>query len=187
MALQDRIRKLTYDDYVLIPDDGKRHEILDGEHYVSPAPTLWHQYLLLDLGSRLHVFVKIHRLGRVYAAPADVVFSRHDVVQPDLLFISRERLKIAREANVQGAPDLVIEILSKSTRRLDEGIKLRRYEYFGVREYWMVNDFRKTVTVYRWIDGAFQLRPELSAAAGDILTTPLLPGLAIPLAELFAA
>jgi Uma2 family endonuclease len=187
MALQDRIRKLTYDDYVLIPDDGNRHEILDGEHYVSPSPKRFHQRLVGRLFKRLEALVNRLGLGEVYLSPFDVVLSANDVVQPDLFFLSRERSEISTEDNLQGAPDLVIEILSESTRRLDEKIKLQRYERFGAREYWIVNGIRKVITIYRWIGDDFQRQPELSAAAGDVLTTPLLPGLAIPLAELFAA
>src|SRR5436305_9026054 len=143
MALQDRIRKLTYDDYVLIPDDGKRHEILDGEHYVSPSPSLGHQRLVARLFRWLDGFVHPRELGEVLFAPLDVLLSWKDVVQPDLLFISRERAEISTEKNVQGAPDLVIEVLSKSTWNLDQDVKLQRYERFGVREYWLVDRFRK--------------------------------------------
>ncbi len=187
MALPDRIRKLTYDDYVLIPDDGKQHQILDGEHYVSPSPSRWHQRLVLRLIRWLDGFVLRHDLGEIFVSPLDVLLSWNDVVQPDLFFISKERSEISTEENVLGAPDLVIEILSPKTRKLDEGVKLQRYERFGVREYWMIDGFRKGVTVCRPIDGAFQRLPVLSAAAGDVLTIPLLPGLEIPLAELFRA
>ncbi|MEA2600432.1 MAG: hypothetical protein QOF89_1424 [Acidobacteriota bacterium] len=187
MALQDRVRKLTYDDYVLIPDDGKRHEILDGEHHVSPSPSPFHQRLVARLFRWLDGFVFPRGLGEILFAPLDVVLSWNDVVQPDLLYISRERAEISTEKNIQGAPDLVVEVLSERTRHLDEGTKLRRYDQLGVEEYWIVNGFQRTVTVCRRIDGDFRRLPELSAAAGDILTPPLLPGLAIPLAELFAA
>ena len=185
MAVQDRIRKLTYDDYARIPDDGKRHEIIDGELYVTPSPFRPHQGLSIELGSRLHLFVKSHRLGRVYPAAFDVILSKHDIVQPDLMFISNERAGIVTERNVQGAPDLVIEILSESTRRFDEGIKLHLYECSGVLEYWMFNTSRKITRVYRQTPEGFRLVAELSAEAGDVLTTPLLPGLEIPLSEIF--
>jgi Uma2 family endonuclease len=188
MALHDNyIRKLTYDDYVLIPDDGQRHEIIDGEHYVSPAPSLPHQDLVTELAGWLRPFAKRNGLGRVLVAPTDVLLSKHDVVQPDLLFISKEKEK-ARTASgkrIEGAPDLAIEVLSESTRRLDEEIKLDLYDHAGVLEYWMFNSARKTVRVYRRKNGRLDLAAELSAAAGDILTTPLLPGLEIPLVEVF--
>jgi Uma2 family endonuclease len=185
MALHDLARKLTYEDYALIPEDGQRHEIIDGEHYVSPAPYLPHQDLLVELTLRLGGFVKAHRLGRFLIAPADVLLSVHDIVQPDLFFISNERAAIAQEKNVQGAPDLVVEILSKGTRRLDERIKLEAYDRCGVREYWLFDRFRKGVQVWDRTDGGFRQRPFLSAAAEDVLTSPLLPGFELPLAEVF--
>jgi Uma2 family endonuclease len=186
MAIQDAIRrKLTYEDYALFPEDGQRHEILDGEHYVTPAPFTRHQVVSLELATALHLFVKERGLGQILTAPVDVLLSRQDVAQPDLIFISNERAAIVTEKNIQGAPDLVIEILSDSTRRRDEGIKRERYERLGVREYWLVDPARATVQILR-LDGE-HLRPvaHLTAAAGDVLTSPLLPGLEIQLPKIF--
>jgi Uma2 family endonuclease len=185
MALHDLPRKLTYDDYVLIPEDGQRHEILDGEHYVSPAPLTRHQNVSSNLHTELGPFIKLHRLGKLLAAPTDVVLSPYDVAQPDLLFISNERLGIVTEANVQGAPDLVVEVLSKKTQRRDEGLKREIYERYGVREYWTFNPDRNSARVYRRMGNRLRLVTELSAAAGDVVTTPLLPGFEVRLAEIF--
>jgi Uma2 family endonuclease len=188
MALPDRIRKLTYDDYALLQDDGQRHEIIDGEHYVTAAPFLPHQELSVELTLQLGAFVKRHRLGRVYHAPCDVVLSKHDVVQPDLLFISSERLGIAADKkSVKGAPDLVVEILSDRTRKLDEEIKLDLYERSGVKEYWVVDPQRRVVQVFRRAGDGLRLAADLSAAGGGVVTTPLLPGFELSLVELFAA
>lgn len=179
MAIRDAARrKLTYEDYVLFPEDGQRHEIIDGEHYVSPAPTPKHQRVSMRLSSRLHVFAEENRLGEVLAAPTDVLLSRHDILQPDILFISNQRSRIITEKNIQGAPDLVVEILSESTRKLDEKIKLARYELLGVSETWIVDPLADRVHVFRQ-DGKSVL------SVGDVLTTPLLPGLEIPLRYLF--
>lgn len=186
MALHDLARKLTYEDYVLIPEDGQRHEIIDGEHYVSPAPYLSHQRLAFRLTLSVGGFIEANRLGLFFFAPVDVLLSIHDIVQPDMFFISNERAAIAKEQNVQGAPDLAIEILSKGTRRLDERIKLEAYERCGVREYWLFDRFRKGVQVWKRADGGgFRPCPFLSATAGDVLTSPLLPGFELPLAEIF--
>lgn len=186
MALHELPRKrLTYEDYVLIPDDGKRHEIIDGEHYVTAAPFVRHQRLVLRLALSLGGHVKEHRLGEVLLAPTDIVLSPHDIVQPDLLFISNERSAIVEEKNIQGAPDLVIEILSESTRRLDQVIKREAYERWGVLEYWMFNPRRKDTDVWERTAEGLLRRKSLLTAAGDVLTTPLLPGLEIPLAEIF--
>ena len=178
--------RLTYDDYVLIPEDGQRHEIIDGEHYVSPAPTLKHQEVLLELSLALGNFIKAHRLGKLYMAPVDVVLSFYDVVQPDLVFISKERLHILTRKNIQGGPDLAIEILSDGTRRVDEGIKHSTYERFGVKEYWLVDPDQETVAVHRLEGGQFRKITDLATGKGDVLVTPLLPGLEIRLAEIFS-
>ncbi|HKI05442.1 MAG TPA: Uma2 family endonuclease [Thermoanaerobaculia bacterium] len=186
MALADLRRKLTYEDYVHFPDDGKRHEIMDGEHYVSPAPLLRHQRISMRLTVRLMPFIEQNGFGELFAAPADVLLSLHDVLQPDLFYVSTQRARIVTEQNVQGAPDLVIEIFSPSTRRVDEGIKLDRYDLLGVEEYWMLNPVLNTAKIYRRDGNRLVLVAELSAVAGDVFTTPLLPGLEIPLAEIFA-
>lgn len=186
MALRDPIRrKLTYEDYLLFPEDGNRHEILDGEHCVSPAPGPRHQIVVGELMGWLVPFVRQRRLGRFLPAPLDVLLDRHDIVQPDLLFISTANLKILTEKNVQGAPDLVVEVLSDSTRKRDEGIKLERYELLGVQEYWVVDPKQEEARIYRRSGERLQQVAELSAAERDLLTSPLFPGLEIPLFEIF--
>ncbi len=183
MALHDPTVRLTYEDYVLIPEDGRRHEIIDGERYVSAAPFLPHQDLVLWLGAEFLSFLKGRGLGKVYVAPVDVLLSPYDVVQPDVVFVSQERSSILTRNKIQGAPDLLVEILSDSTRKLDEGVKLRRYERFGVREYWLIDPRRESVRIYRLTDSGFQ--PVARLAKGDALSTPLLPGLAISVADMF--
>ncbi|HVR98525.1 MAG TPA: Uma2 family endonuclease [Thermoanaerobaculia bacterium] len=186
MAVRDTIhRKLTYEDYVLIPEDGLRHEILDGEHYVSPAPLLEHQDAAGFIYATLYFFVVERGLGRAYIAPVDVRFSDHDIVQPDVLFVSKERSGILRRHDVKGVPDLVVEVLSDSTRRIDEGIKRRLYEVAGVLEYWLVSLQDRTVRVYRRAGDGFSPAATLSAEAEDMLTTPLLPGLEIRVSRIF--
>jgi Uma2 family endonuclease len=185
MALHDLpAKKLTYEDYLLIPEDGKRHEIIDGEHYVSAAPFVRHQRIVLRLALHLGNHVAAHPVGEIFIAPTDVILSPHDIVEPDLLYISNERSSIVEEKNIQGAPDLVIEIHSGSSRRIDRGAKRRAYERWGVLEYWMLDPERKEADVCeRTAKGLLRQRALLSA--GDVLTTPLLPGLEIPLAEIF--
>ena len=132
MAVHDHRVRLTYADDLLIPEDGLLvNKILDGEHYVTASPSLKHQTVSRRLMLTLGLFVETNRLGEIFSAPTDVVMSFHDVAVPDLVFVSRERLSILTEANIQGAPDLVVEILSKSTRKVDQGIKFSRYEPSG--------------------------------------------------------
>jgi Uma2 family endonuclease len=186
MAVRDLVRrKLTYEDYLRFPEDGNRHEILDGEHYVTAAPYPRHQSVVVELTSWIAPFIRQRRLGRLYVAPVDVLLARHDVVQPDLLFISNASLTILTEKNIQGAPDLVIEVLSDSTRKRDEGIKLERYDLLGVQEYWVVDPKRSEARIYRRSSERLQQIAELTAAARDLLTSPFFPGLEIPLFEIF--
>lgn len=179
-------RKLAYEDFAKIPEDGRRHEILDGAHVVSPAPTPQHQGLLSDLHLRVGSFVEAHSLGRVFFAPLDVLLSPHDIVEPDLLFVAQDRLEeIIGPLYLDGAPDLVVEVLSPSTRRRDLGKKRARYEKLGVREVWTFDLNNATTQVLRREGDRFLPPVVLSAEAGDVLTTPLLPGLEISLRRLF--
>jgi Uma2 family endonuclease len=178
--------RLTYDDFVHFPDDGKRHELIDGEHYVTPSPNTKHQSIVFNLSGLIWAYLKGHRVGVAFGSPLDVVFSHFDVVEPDLLFVSDSRRKILTRKNVQGAPDLVVEVGSPGTRRRDELLKHQLYERFGVSEYWVVDPDLDLIKVHRLIDGRYTRVAELTLGAGDVLTTPLLPGLELPLAEIFA-
>jgi len=176
--------KLTHDDFLLLPDDGKRHELIDGEHFVSPTPQLPHQRVLLRLGYEIETFLRQHQLGELIMSPMDVIFTRFDVVEPDLLYVSHDRSHIM-DKWVHGVPDLVVEILSPSNRRYDEVTKRDLYDRMGVPEYWIVDSDAETVKVFRR-DGERFGRPQLlSTRDEDVLGSPLLPGLAIPLAALF--
>ncbi|HVS00357.1 MAG TPA: Uma2 family endonuclease, partial [Thermoanaerobaculia bacterium] len=119
-------------------------------------------------------------------APFEVVLSNRDIVQPDLVFISNQRFGILTGKNAEGAPDLFIEVLSKGTRKIDETRKLQLYERAGASEYWMFDTARETARIYGRQGDRLVLVRELSAAAGDVLETPLLPGLRIPLNEVFS-
>jgi len=180
-------RRLNYDDLLLFPEDGKRHEIIDGVHYVTPCPTLSHQELVGRLYLSIGSFVEDRpERGRVILAPFDVVFSFHDIVEPDLVFVAPDQYEILTDKNIQGTPALVIEVLSPSTRRRDRGVKLRLYERTGVREYWVVDGVERTVTLYRRAaDASFPRAADLTVEGGETLETPLLPGWALALARLF--
>lgn len=180
--------RFTVDDFMQFPDDGKRHEIIEGAHYVSPSPTTRHQAISGRLFLALGNFLAAHpQLGRVFYAPFDVIFSFYDVVEPDLLVIAGDQMQILTEANVQGAPAIVVEIQSPGTRRRDETIKRRLFERGGVREYWLVDPVRNHIRVFRRAaDGSFPLALDLSRDAGDTLTTPVLPGFAVGVAAILA-
>lgn len=179
--------RLTYQDFLRFPDDGLRHEIIDGAHYVTPSPNQRHQELVGRLYLSLGVFLEdCPDKGRLFLSPFDVLFSFHDVVEPDLVFVAPDQLDILTAQNIQGTPALVIEILSPSTRRRDREVKRRLYERTGVREYWLVDPDVNAVTVYRRAeDGSFPLAARLTADEPDTLETPLLPGWSVRLARLF--
>jgi Uma2 family endonuclease len=179
--------KLTYDDFLLFPDDGKRHELIDGEHYVTPSPNIRHQTILGNLYFLIRTWLEQHPVGRAFMAPLDVVFTQFDVVEPDLLFVSRIRATdILTAKHVTGAPDIVVEIGSPSTRKRDETIKRRLYERSGVSEYWVVDPDLDVVRVYRNRDGRFDRPVELRADAGDVLASPHLDGLEMPVGRIFS-
>ena len=179
--------RLTYDDFLLFPDDGKRHELIDGVHYVTPSPRLRHQDLVGRLHGAIYVYLQQHpEAGRLFLAPLDVVLSHYDVVEPDLLFIASDQAGIMTEKNIQGAPALVVEVMSKSTRKRDAQIKRRLFEQVGVREYWLVDPELDTVQVFRpTAEGRLARVKELTAEDGGTLTTPLLPGCGIDIRTLF--
>ena len=178
--------KLTYDDFVLFPDDGQRHELIDGEHFVTPSPNRSHQTIAGNIFALLWTHTEAHGGGQPFVAPFDVVFSNFDVVEPDVLFVSDERAaRIMTAKNVQGAPDLVAEVGSPGTRRRDEKLKHQLYERFGVSEYWVVDPELESIKVYRPLEGRYVRTHELTLEHGDVLTTPLLPGLELPLARIF--
>lgn len=180
------VQKLTCEDYALIPDDGRRHEILDGEHVMSPAPKTKHQRLVLRLAIALERHIEAHGLGEVFVGPLDVLLSDHDIVQPDVVFVSDARLGIVDEDNCTGAPDLVVEVISPSARRRDLVDKRKLFERFGVREYWVADPAVDTVQVFRPDeDGAYARVAELSAEAADALTSPLVPDWRLALGDLF--
>ena len=178
--------KLTYDDFLLFPDDGQRHELIDGVHYVTPSPNLGHQRILGKLYLAIGIYLEANPVGEVFFAPFDVVISQFDVVEPDLLYLSRERaVSVLVPEHVRGVPDLVIEVGSPGTHQRDETIKRRLYERTGVREYWVVDPDLSVVRVYRNSADGFSRPTELRRDTGDTLTTALLPGLAIALDVIF--
>jgi Uma2 family endonuclease len=179
--------KLTYDDFLLFPDDGMRHELIDGEHYVTPSPSIRHQRISGRLYLLIGNWLDTHPVGELLFAPLDVVFSRFDVVEPDLLYVSNARAaEVLTSKHVAGVPELVIEIGSPGTRKRDQTLKRGLYERMGVAEYWVVDPDLNAIHVYRRTTEGFDRPTELSAEAGNVLTTPLLTGLEIPLARIFA-
>ena len=182
MAIPDPTVKFTYEDYLNTPED-RRYELLDGELIMTPAPGELHQSISILLGSKLFQFVDESRLGRVYHAPFDVVLSDVDVVQPDLLFVSNERSHIITPANIQGAPDLVVEILSPSTAERDRTFKRTLYARHGVKEYWMVDTTAEDITVLLLGERGYE---DVGIyGKGEMLTSTTLRGFKLNVGDIF--
>ena len=174
--------RLTYQDYLNAPDD-ERYELLNGELILVASPNMDHQDVVTNLGTHVSVFVREGDLGKLYFAPTDVILSDSEVVQPDLLFISKEREHIRTPANIQGAPDLIVEILSPSSARRDWGYKRELYAKHEVKEYWIVDPTNRVVFVMLLNDGV--LRLEATYGKGDTVTSSTLEGFSVDVDDLF--
>lgn len=178
-------RRFTYADFRRFPNDGQRHELINGEHAVTASPNIRHQELSVRLVVALANFLERNPAAVVFHAPLDCVFSFFDVVEPDLLVVANDQREILTKRNVRGAPALVIEILSPDSSARDKRSKRALYERAGVREYWVVDPDNDCISVYRLErSGRFRF-PETLTAKRDHLTTLLLPGFSLDLATFF--
>lgn len=177
MATEPKTTGLTYEDLQAFPDDNLRRELIDGDLIVTPAPGGRHQDAVTELLVALVLYAREYG-GKAQPAPRDVFFSDTTVVEPDVLFVSAERLNRMEERFVRGAPDIVIEVSSPSTRRLELHGKRELYERHGVPEYWYVDLESDRIEVYR-LDGGAYGNPHLLGRR-EILESPLAPGLSIP-------
>ena len=180
----DAPAKLTYKDYAKTPE-WERWELIDGVLIMAAAPNMLHQNAQMDLAYPVETWVRQRELGKVYTPDTDVFFSDTETVQPDLVFVSNERAHILTAANIRGAPDLVVEILSPSTAKLDWRDKMDLYERHGVPEYWVVDPVGRMLWQFRLSDGKYALRATFEEA--DTLTTPTLEGFSLPMSEVFAS
>jgi len=173
---------LTYEDYLGFPSDGNRHEILEGEHQMTPAPSPDHQYVV---GSLLYFFRLQVRTGVAYAAPIDVILSPTTVVQPDVCYLGEAKIQSITPRGIEGAPDIMVEILSPSTSQVDEVTKRHLYAKHGVGEYWLVDTGRRTVRQLLWSENGYQDDADRLLAGDERLSSPLAPGLDVAIAALF--
>lgn len=183
MTTKRRI-KFTYEDYRNLPEsETKRYELLEGDLYMVPSPSTYHQDIICNVHLMLGPFVRDGGLGRVLVAPCDVVLSRDTVLQPDVLFVSKEREGIIALPGVQGAPDLVIEVLAPGTADRDRTIKRALYAQYGVQECWIIDPDLKTIEVLAL--GELGFRSIAVYTEQQTLHSPLLKGLALPVSEVF--
>lgn len=178
-------RKYTYEDYLkMTPADG-RCELLEGELQMTPSPVWKHQRISRKIVVRMEEYIIKRDLGEVFYSPLDVYLDDENVVQPDILFISKERMNIMGEKNVQGAPDLVVEILSESTAYRDTIHKKKLYARFGVKECWLVAPEDKLVEVYTLKDkGEYQLLK--TYYENDVIESQAVQGFKLELSKVFA-
>jgi len=142
----------TYEDYAKLPE-GAPYQLIGGKLVRTPAPSTYHQDISMKLSIKLGTFVMEKELGKIFHAPIDVYFEETETYQPDIIFISKERLEIIEEERIKGAPDLVIEILSPSTAYYDLKKKFKVYERHKVREYWIVDPEDKSIAIYEDKEG----------------------------------
>jgi len=182
MAMSAKVRYLA-SDILDAPDDGRRYEVIDGELYVSKSPEWLHQRGLFRLGFQLAQHVFDRDLGEITQAPTGVFLDEANGVQPDLIFVARERLHLISRRGVEGAPDLIVEVLSEGTRNLDRGLKQRRYARAGVPHYWLLDPDTRTLEALRLVDGDYTLVGQFGP--GDVFEPQLFPGLAIKIDSLW--
>ena len=176
--------KLTYEDYRALPETGPWYQLVGGELVMTPAPRLRHQTVAVRLFSPLHAFVESRSLGSVYFAPVDVILSDADAVQSDILYVSAARRGILVPEGVRGSPDLCVEVLSESSMALDRGAKRELFAEHGVCDVWLVDPEANSIEVFRLQE--VRATPAAVFREDEILTTDLLPGLALGVNDLFA-
>ncbi len=146
--------RITWADAQLMPEDGKLYEAIDGELYVTPPPTLRHQWIAANLMAELHRLLAAPGHGWLFFAPTGVEFPEtEEGVQPDIVFISKDRRELLTKPGVSGPPDLVIEIVSPSTAKRDRSIKKKLYKRQGVPQYWIVDPETDAVEVWDFAAG----------------------------------
>ncbi|MBW1801828.1 MAG: Uma2 family endonuclease [Deltaproteobacteria bacterium] len=173
--------KLTYDDYLNFPEDGKRYEIIDGEQWMTPAPQTRHQIVSRNIERILLNYIEDNELGQLFYAPTDVVLSDTTVVQPDLLFIKKDREHIIKRNFIEGPPDLMIEILSPGNEKLDRFTKMKHYALFGIGEYWLI-DFEARILEQYVLKGQVF---ERTGVYGEDFSPSMFPDLTIHLSDVF--
>jgi Uma2 family endonuclease len=176
-------KPFTYDDYLALPDDGKRYEIIGGELSMTPAPSTRHQEIQTRLSALLFIHVDKHSLGTIYSSPTDLALSLVDVVQPDILFVAQNRSHIIAEKNIVGIPNLIVEILSPFSTKRDHEEKLDLYQRHALPEYWIVDPENQTVEVFVYSENRLEKVQNLKI--GDQLHTSQIPGLILEIAEMF--
>lgn len=174
---------LTYKDYEALPADGRRYELHEGELSVTPAPSPLHQQVIRNLSLILHQHVQTHGLGEILFSPIDCILSDSTIVQPDIVYLERQRLSAISARGIEGAPSLVVEVLSPSTTQIDRGVKFQLYARHEVPSYWIVDPEVRSIEAYRLTGGAYQLEARMQGS--DPISLPPFADLALPPASIW--
>lgn len=181
MSLGESKVKLGYEEYCLFPDDGNRHEIIDGWHYMNPAPTPNHQSVSRWLQHFLFTQIELPGLGKVIDAPIDVQLGDHDIVQPDLVIVLNDTESVTTRTRIKGPPNMVVEILSPSTSKNDLALKRSLYEQRGISEYWIIDPDEHTVLQLVLAEGNYCERTN----QGTTISLAILPEVTVPTDQIF--
>jgi Uma2 family endonuclease len=174
-AQSKNLSMISYEDYCLIPNDGKRHEIIDGALFMNPAPNSYHQLIIGRIYSQFDAAIGEMSLGYVFFAPIDVRLDEFNIVQPDLVVVLNDRKPILTKQNIQGVPSLIVEILSPSNSHYDRQIKKKLYERAQVAEFWIVDPDSESIEVYRLVNQKYELQP----IVGHKIPLNVMPSVAI--------
>ena len=174
----------TVADYMQLPDDGPRYELIEGELLMAPAPNRYHQEIASNLVLILAAYVKEHRSGKIYFAPFNVIFDERNVLQPDIIYFSNARASALTRAGATGAPSLAIEILSAGAEKRDRVLKRKVFARSGVEELWLIEPEKKSIELFRLQENPD--RPLQTFERTDRFESKLFPGLTIDAAEVFA-
>ncbi|HMP82030.1 MAG TPA: Uma2 family endonuclease [Verrucomicrobiota bacterium] len=180
-VLEKQAKRWTYEEYYRLDDD-QRHEIVDGNLLMAPAPDTWHQSWLNEINIFLSQFIRQRKLGRLFIAPVDVVLDSENIVQPDIVFVSATNTGIIERRGIMGTPDLLVELVSPSSVRRDRYDKKDLYARFGVKEYWIGDPANKSLEILTLKEGRYELH--CAAEQKGKLTSLVLAGLEFDLAEI---
>ena len=177
-----KVEKYTYLEYALLPE-GAPYHLINGELIMTPAPGIFHQIILRNLGFRMFNYVENNKLGMILFAPVDVYLDKYNVLQPDIIFINSKRSNIIKKKFIEGAPDLIVEVLSQATSKSDLTRKKDLYEKYGVKEYWIIDPDISSIIIYNYKNNLYT--PVDKKEKTGILNSTIITGFYVELSHIF--
>ena len=178
-------KRLTVHEYELMPTNGNVLQLIDGDFIMTPAPLLKHQEVSRNIQEYFLDYLKKYPVGKILDAPVDYHIDKYNVVQPDLAYIAKDRYSILFEKGIKDAPDLIVEILSPHTQKMDREAKKELYWKVGVKEYWIVDIDHESIEVFHYSSETFQLEKIYRNTQDHVLKCQLLPELTLDLKRIF--